>query len=721
MNAKRLLVAALFTLAITLTAPAAGDTTASAAGTTADADWLLLSSNRYGKMRTYSVAADGSRLTPLFPPRGRLDPVAVSRDGSTVAYSADEEKLAAIYVSRADGTGLRRVAKRGQYPAFSPDGKLLAFVGRKGIWVVGTDGRGLRQLAAGDDPTFDWSPSGKALVFMRVIDEQKQRFALVVQPLRGKPRVLVRTGPNDEASAEEYQPDWSPDGRWIAYVNREDKQRRNGLTLIRPNGKSRHRIVLGAGEEDTYEWSPDGHWVAYEDVPELDYIRTDGNWHKIASHWAGSLAWSPDRKRLAFSVFVGSGADLSIDLNVASGEGRGPKRLHLGLGLSVWQDLFWSPDSSRLALAGSAGRDPVQLWVVGQDGSGLRRLTNDGANFPLGWTGLAPVLPPAPPLPPTEHVLGADSVATSTPVAALSADGPRVAFAPRPTVTDCEHVVVWTPGAELTRLGNLPAPCGWGSPAAAVSTLALAGTRAAWVSGGANESGENCWFTLMSATLADPVGRVVGGTGPDPAEGDVCKSTDIDHLRGDGDLLVFNDQPRHETSLLRIGVGAQKCGDLLCTTLRKGAQAAPAASVSAGLIATRKPGAVAVLDEHGALVRFFSFAPADVNEAVLDAGRLVVWRFGVLEVYDVANGTRVVSQPLPPGYRLEDVDGGIAVLLRGETIMLLRLADGHSFTLTPGPKTLTDLEPPGLYYSYRTADGGGRVVFLARSELEQRF
>ena len=77
---------------------------------------------------------------------------------------------------------------------------------------------------------------------------------------------------------------------------------------------------------------------------------------------------------------------------------------------------------------------------------------------------------------------------------------------------------------------------------------------------------------------------------------------------------------------------------------------------------------MAVLDEHGTLVRLFSFVPADVNAAFLDTGRLVVWRFGVLEVYaTLATGARALAQPLPPGYRLTDVDGGIAVLRMGPT------------------------------------------------------
>jgi hypothetical protein len=129
---------------------------------------------------------------------------------------------------------------------------------------------------------------------------------------------------------------------------------------------------------------------------------------------------------------------------------------------------------------------------------------------------------------------------------------------------------------------------------------------------------------------------------------------------------------------------------------------------------------VAVVDGRGSLVRVIPFARNEVKAARLDGARLVVARSGVLQVYDAASGAALQQRPLPAGYRLTDVDGGIAVLRRDKTIVLLRLDDGRSATLAPGRgSVLADLEPAGLYYSYMTDEGGGRVVFVPRSGLLQ--
>lgn len=641
-------------------------------GSAVDGYRIVFSSNRDGQTRAYSMLPDGARLTPLLKSH-LLVPQVVSGDGRVVVYRDERHSLAygTLYASRASGTRLRRLFP-GDTPALTRDGRLLAYwkVLKEEIWIVGTNGRGRRLLTREEAPPFpDWSPSGRALVYVHGISER--RHGIVLQPLHGKRRVLARVRSDDCPCDSDSAPRWSPDGRWIAYRGGD------GLYLVRPNGTRRHRLVHGS---------------------------------------LGTFAWSPDGKRLAFVAgnpgYVG----------VIGSDGGTPKRLRLGT-LSP-SAVKWSPDARELLLSGSESRDPSQIWAVGSDGSGLRRLTSAGDNSLIGWTRLAPVLPEAPPLPPSERVLGADTVATLKPVGSLSADGLRVAFVSMATASDCDHVVVWAPGdASVQRFAPLPSPCGEFDER--LLDVELAGSRVAWQSH--RESNGECAFALRSATVADPLPLRLNDTDLG-SYGDWCHSRDYYHLRGNGDLLVFDDYWFSGRSrLVRVGVGGETCqaGDQnvasICATLRRDAHVVPVKSVSGGLIAVGERGVVTVLDQRGTLVRRLAFTPADVNAAVLDGGRLIVSRFGVLEVYDVATGALELTRPVPGGNRLADVDGGIAVLIRGGSVTLLWLGDGHSLTLTPGQgPVLADLEPAGLYYSYATGDGGGRVVFVQRSELSRQ-
>jgi Tol biopolymer transport system component len=662
--------------------------------------WLLLESNRDGAHRAYSMRPDGSLLSPLLGPGRALHPLEATQDGRTIAYMSDGQ---ALYVSRADGTGLRRLARRAWFSDFSPDSKLVAFTGDDdAIRVIGTNGRGLRRLATiNESPDLHdegpyWSPNGKALVFASDVDENDERYGLVLQPLRGKPRVLVRSGPAEESdSAGIDSPSWSPDGHWIAYVNGEDAVLKNGLWLVRPDGKRLHRVA--AGSVGNQAWSPDGRLIAYTayddggDAAALRLVDPSGGHRQSFATDSGLYDWSPDGTRLAF--------ENGSDVVVAGVDGRESARVSVKDLQLDW--LTWSPAGRLLLLQASN-----QIWAVGSDGKGLRRLTSEGENDLVGWTSVAPARPPVTPIPPTERVVDANTVATTAPVVSLAADGGTVAFVTQAIPTDCDHVDVWAPGsASVTRFA-LRAPCGYGDNH--VYDVAVAGSVVAWVSYSYGRTG----VVVKSPALDHPV-----SIGPDREGDGITWPTGVPdyHLRGDGGLLVASDG----SSLLRIGAGEQKCGDLACTTLRGGHDDHVCCpdSVSGGLIALREPGAVTVFDDQGRLVRSFPFEPADVSAARLDGGRLVVWRFGALEEYDVATGARLLARLMPAGYRLADVDGGIAVLTSTGGVELLRLDDARSLTLPGGDPTLADLEPLGLYYSYPTADGGGRVVFVPRAEI----
>jgi hypothetical protein len=645
-NARSLvLLAAMGLAALTVTAPATTGTSGY---------WIVLTSNRDGQQRGYGVRPDGSRLTPLLPYTSTLVPAGISGDTSTIQYY--DSYGDAGYVSRANGTALRRLPK-GSAAVLSRDGRLVAFKKNDGVWIADVDGRGLRRLTS--DPREEpaaWAPDGKSVLLLK--DLGSPRYALLVQPLQGKPRWLVRGAIS--------KPAWSPSGRWIAYAKGE-----NGVYVVRADGTRRARVVHGHVWD--FEWSPDD---------------------RLASVLGTTQA----------------------RVTVVGADGRGARELpmhELKPG-----PVRWSPDGRLLAVESDAfSSGGSQVWVIGANGSGLRHVTNGGTNHLIGWTGRAPMRRPALPLLPSERVLGATVVETRRPVADLSADGSHVAFVAKWTAADCDHVAVWTPASRtLHRFGAVSRSCTpwYGEEIEAVE---LAGTRAAWTY--VISCGMSCEVVLKTASLGEPSPVAVATAFPDMGEQPGF------NVHGHGGLLVFDDERR----LVRIGTGHERCAHLtdiarparICSTLRRGARTSPVGAAAGGLIAVREPTAVSILDAAGKLVRTFPFGRGEVTAARLDGDRLVVARADMLQVHDAKSGAARLKRPLPNGYLLTDVDGGIAVLRHGYAIMLLRLVDGHSLSLNPGrgPEH-ADLESSGLYYSYATLDGRGRIVFLPRAELVQQ-
>ena len=269
-----------------------------------------------------------------------------SPDGREIAWNHD----GAIWLMRADGSDQRRVsgegaADRDSTPRWSPSGGTLAFERDGAIYLIGRDGSNEKRLVSGSLP--DWSPDGSGIAFVRA-DE----LWLVGSDGSGERRLT------SDALKINSRPDWSPDGRSIVVA----RGVLSDLFLVDvETGAERNLTPAGLYDSDP-AWSPDGSAIAFSAwdkangyPPWIALVRADGGGLRKLSRPSGDYddapAWSPDGRRL---VYVGSG-DPFGEIHVINADGSGQKRL------KVQSDQpsppTWSTDGSKVLVGDALNTD----------------------------------------------------------------------------------------------------------------------------------------------------------------------------------------------------------------------------------------------------------------------------------------------------------------------------------------------------------------------------
>lgn len=172
--------------------------------------------------------------------------------------------------------------------AVSPNGKEVAFVFRGEVFVTSVEGGTTKRITntPEQERSVSFSPDGKTLlysserghswkIYQTSIVRKEEPYFFTSTVLKETPLIA-----NDQ---ENYQPQYSPDGKEIAFV-----ENRNTLKIYNLAGKQTRTILtsnelFSMGDNDQYfTWSPDGKWMLFQyseagiSNEEVGLISTDG-------------------------------------------------------------------------------------------------------------------------------------------------------------------------------------------------------------------------------------------------------------------------------------------------------------------------------------------------------------------------------------------------------------------------------------------------------------
>ena len=260
------------------------------------------------------------------------------------------------------------------------------------LFAMDVDGSNVVKVA--DDPAgpeFDgaWSPDGDWIVYRDSTRGMNDDDEIFVARADGSERRNLTEDP-----ANDWGPDWSPDGSTIVFNSDRDDGRVRGY-LVDPDG-SNLRLLDIEGWVEYPSFSPDGERITFmgHDRGDYDIYTADldtGAVEQLTDSPGndGWPVWSPDGTTIAFTserddcAYAPSDGecwrsdepdDQHRDVWLMDADGANSRRVSPEVG----QFVAWSPDSRYLLVSGRA------LYIVRQDGTGRLELRADGIDLPLG-------------------------------------------------------------------------------------------------------------------------------------------------------------------------------------------------------------------------------------------------------------------------------------------------------------------------------------------------
>jgi Tol biopolymer transport system component len=281
-------------------------------------------------------------LAVVLPPQSAAAP---SIRNGEIALGAPVAGVSQVFTVRPDGTRLRQVTHQafdtGKYGlTWSPDGRSLLYL----VSGNGTDRKDkiVRSAADGSGATVisppctghclgdefpNYSPDGKKIAFDRafgpIVNNNASVVAIFTMSTDGSDLTQL-TQSSTPTSSEDHQPQWSPNGKEIAFVRlntTDGPQDGSAIEVMNSNGSNLRRLTPWSMRATDPRWSPNGKRILFNTYwhlvqlksANLFAIRPDGTHRVQLTHYTGGTlqafadGWSPDGTQILFERLNASG------------------------------------------------------------------------------------------------------------------------------------------------------------------------------------------------------------------------------------------------------------------------------------------------------------------------------------------------------------------------------------------------------------------------------
>jgi tricorn protease len=287
---------------------------------TRDAMWIgdtiYFNSDRDGHFNLYAYNVANGKTNQVtqsrqwdvrWPSSDHKNRIIYEMDGELQILDTKSGKAAPISITVPDDGLARRpsrisAANNIESYELSPKGERALFSARGDIFTAPIEKgptRNLTHSSGAHDKWPSWSPDGSQIAFISDMSGEEELY--VVPQDGSKPPTQITTG----GTGMRYQPDWSADGKYIAFSDKDGK-----IFVVTLADKKMTEIVDAPRNQiRDYVWSPSGSYLAFSYATNGNgfsqihiWSATDGKVHRVTNQMfnAQNPAWDPTGSYLYF-------------------------------------------------------------------------------------------------------------------------------------------------------------------------------------------------------------------------------------------------------------------------------------------------------------------------------------------------------------------------------------------------------------------------------------